>query len=155
MFWQPVPSPQDDTARKLGLEVSNKHRRCKNIMILDYAMIHVQLRTSVDPWLPRGVHSTLDARRDQVNNLINVSVDFVTNASFANFLLLENEVDKQISKVVGANAFLVGTSIFWKILNQLTGIAAQVTIFYLLYIYIIYMSCIHMFSYIKKTHFTI
>ena len=82
MFWQPASSLQDDTARKLGLEVSNKHHRCKTIMILDYAMIHVQLRTSVDPWLPRGVHSTLDARRDQVNNLINVSVDFITNASF-------------------------------------------------------------------------
>ena len=55
-------------------------------------------------------------------------------------ILLEEEVDKQIWKVVGANAFLVGTSIFWKLLNQLTGIAAQVTIFYLLYIcfYIIF-----------------
>ena len=85
MFWQPVSSSQDGTARKLGLEVSNKHHRCKNIMILDYAMIHVQLRTSVDPWLPRGVHSTLDVRRDQVNNLINVSMDFITNAFFAMF----------------------------------------------------------------------
>ena len=49
---------------------------------------------------------------------------------------MEKEVDKQTSKVVGANAFLVGTSIFWKLLNQLTGIAAQVTIFYLHYIYL-------------------
>ena len=105
-------------------------------MILDYAMIHEQFRTSVDPWLSRGVHSTLDVRRDQVNNLINVSVDFYHKCTLCQFSILEKEVDKQIWKVVGANAFLVGTSIFWKLLNQLTGIAAQVTIFYLLYIYI-------------------
>ena len=49
---------------------------------------------------------------------------------------MEKEVGQQISKVVGANAFLVGTSIFWKLLNQLTGIAAQVKIFHLFYIYL-------------------